>query len=427
VPRKRYPKISEGADGLWHAWVTVGTKPNGRPDQRHIKRATPDEVEERVDELLAQRQTGKVQKAGRAPSVQQMIETYLDTTAPLKIDLSTIDVYRSKMRNHVYPVIGKLPAHRLKPDNLEEVYLEMKRAGLADSTVKQVHRILSRILKIAHRRGTVPANVAGLIDAPTAKDVEIIPPTEEEAARLLAAAERRRNKVRWKLGLGLGLRQGEALGLRWPYVDVDGDEPQANIWWQLSRRQFKHGCGSPPTCGRRKAGYCPQRNLPLKSGEHQVLGGLILKEPKGKSKGEVPLPPELVDELRAHREVQDLEKLMAGDAYVDRGFVFAGLLGEPISPEADWREWQELEQEAGVAGRFRPHDGRHFAATFLLALGVDVRVVQAILRHSSVKVTERYTHVASRMARDAAEKMGRALPKPSAVIDWNDPRRDDTA
>jgi hypothetical protein len=42
MPRKRYPNIKKGTDGLWHAWLTVGTKPNGRPDQRHIKRATKD-------------------------------------------------------------------------------------------------------------------------------------------------------------------------------------------------------------------------------------------------------------------------------------------------------------------------------------------------------------------------------------------------
>jgi integrase len=212
------------------------------------------------------------------------------------------------------------------------------------------------------------------------------------------------------LGLGLGLRQGEALGLRWSYVDLDSAEPGIDISWQLSRRQFKHGC-DPVPCGKRRAGNCPQRTLPMRSGEIRVVGGLILKPPKGDSKGVVPLPVELVEELRAHREVQDLEKAMAGDMYHDRGFLFADELGGPVSPERDWAEWQEMEKAAGVEGRFRVHDGRHFAATFLLSLGVDVRVVQKILRHSSVKVTEGYAHVVETMARDAVQRMGRALPR----------------
>jgi len=42
--------------------------------------------------------------------------------------------------------------------------------------------------------------------------------------------------------------------------------------------------------------------------------------------------------------------------------------------------------------------------------GVNVHVVQEILGwHSDLRVTQRYTHVASPVARDAAEGMGRAL------------------
>lgn len=410
MPKKRYPTISQGADGLWHAYVTVGTKRNGRPDQRHVKRRTREAVEERVDELLAQKQTGLVQKAGRSPTLIQWLETYLTTIAPRKIDPTTVRGYRSKLWSYVVPVIGKTRMDRLAPDDLDAVYLAMERAGRADATIRQVHRIMSRALEIAYRRKLLPYNPAKLLDAPTAKPKEMTPPDEAAAGRLLSAAARRRNALRWKLGLGLGLRQGEALGLRWPYVDIDSAEPHIKIHWQLHRRPFEHGCEGAP-CGRRRAGNCPQRRLPLKSGEIQVAGGLILKPPKGKSAGTVPLPPEFAAELRAHREVQDLEKMMAGDAYARHGFVFAHLDGAPVSPEADWREWQELEEEAGVAGQFRPHDARHFAATFLLAQGVDVRVVQEILRHSSVKVTEGYAHVASRMAREAAERMGRALPR----------------
>ncbi|GGL18256.1 tyrosine-type recombinase/integrase [Mangrovihabitans endophyticus] len=169
------------------------------------------------------------------------------------------------------------------------------------------------------------------------------------------------------------------------------------------------------------AGIPRYRTLPLRSGEIVVKGGLILKPPKGKSKGTVPLPAEFVAELRTHREVQDLERMMAGAAYAAHGLVFADRMGGPVSPEADWREWQQLEAEAGIEGMYRPHDARHFAATFLLAQGVDVRVVQQILRHSSVRVTEGYAHVASAMARDAADRMGRALPRSESAIDWNDP------
>ena len=102
---------------------------------------------------------------------------------------------------------------------------------------------------------------------------------------------------------------------------------------------------------------------------------------------------------------------MAGEAYAGHDYVFARLDGGPISPEADWAEWQEIEEEAKVQG-LRVHDGRHFTASFLLAPGVDSRVVQKIMRHSSIKVTENYMDVAADLKREATSRIGRALPAP---------------
>lgn len=406
MARKKYPPITQGTDGLWHAWLTVGTKANGRPDQRHVKRKTKADVEARIDELLDQVRKGAVVKPGRAGTVEAWLTTYLDTVAPRKVDPTTVSGYRSKMRLYVIPVIGRIRIDRLTPDQIDAVYLAMARAGRADSTILQVHRILKRALEIAHRRGMLPRNPAALIDAPTAKRTELEPLTEAEARATLAAADRRRNSARWSVGLALGLRQGEALGLRWPYVDLDVGEMR--VWWQLHRRPHEHGCGTPPTCGRRRGGNCPQKRLVLRSGETVVAGGLLLKEPKGKGRRTIPVPPELVKALRAHREVQDLERQFAGGAYAKHDFVFADPLGGPVDPAEDWREWKDILRAAGVRDS-RVHDGRHTAATLLLAQGVDIRVVQELLGHSSIKVTEGYAHVVGRMAREATDKMGRSL------------------
>ena len=47
----------------------------------------------------------------------------------------------------------------------------------------------------------------------------------------------------------------------------------------------------------------------------------------------------------------------------------------------------------------RTHDLRHTAATLLRGQGVDIRVVQAILGHSTLAVTKKYMHVTSRLAK----------------------------
>jgi integrase len=401
--RRRYPTVKVGSDGMWHAWVTVGTKPNGRPDQRHVKRATRSEVEDRVDELLDQTRSAAVTKAGRAPTVETWLSTYLDTVAPRRCDPSTVRGYRSLIAHWVLPVVGRVRVDRLAATQLDEVYLRMARAGKADSSVLKLHRILSRALEVAHRRGLVPRNVAKLIDSPTAKRTEIQPLTESEAQAVLQAAAGRRNAARWSVALALGLRQGEALGLRWPYVDLDARE--VRVWWQLHRRAFEHGCAGTP-CGRRRAGNCPSRVLPLRSGELQLEGGLILKPPKGKSRRTIPIPPELVDALRAQREIQQLERI--GGVGNVHDLVFTTPTGEPVDPGHDHDEWQALLTAAGVRSA-RVHDARHTAGTLLLAQGVPLAVVQEILGHSDIRVTRGYSHVASTMARDATERLGRAL------------------
>jgi len=120
------------------------------------------------------------------------------------------------------------------------------------------------------------------------------------------------------------------------------------------------------------------------------------------------LPAELVPALKAHRKAQLQERLAAGDGWHDHDLVFCRTDGLPIARNEDWRDWKDLLKAAGVRDA-RVHDGRHTAGTLLIEQGVHVRTVQEILGHSRVTVTERYTHVASPMAQDAAERMNRAL------------------
>ena len=131
-------------------------------------------------------------------------------------------------------------------------------------------------------------------------------------------------------------------------------------------------------------------------------------EPKGRSKRTVSLPPELIPILAAHRAEQQRQRMRAGAALEEHDLVFCQPDGRPIDPRHDWDAWKALLGDAGVRDA-RVHDGRHTAATLLLEYGVDVRVVMEILGHSGLRVTMRYTHIATPMAQEAARRMGEAL------------------
>jgi integrase len=136
----------------------------------------------------------------------------------------------------------------------------------------------------------------------------------------------------------------------------------------------------------------------------------------------VPLPPELVRLLRDMRDAQLFERLEAADVWQDHDLVFCQPDGRPIDPRADWREWKALLAAAGIRDA-RVHDGRHTAATLLLEQGVHPRVVMEILGHSDLRLTARYSHVASPMARDAAERINTALWGPTETSNSDQDRQ----
>ncbi|PZH20177.1 integrase [Streptomyces sp. NTH33] len=388
-------------------------------------------MREKVKALEKQRAAGKVRKAGRPPTVEQWMDTFLNTVCARKVEDGsmaprTLDDYRSKAQLYIVPGIGKHRIDRLAAEHLDKLYLDLLRRPLASSTVLKVHRIISRALKVAMQREIISRNVATLLDAPSAEEIEIEPLTRDEARAVLVEAEQRRNGSRWSVALAMGLRQGEALGLRWTYLDLD--EGVMKVWWQLQRLKWRHGCEDPHACGEkhhRKAcrknctahkSYkrgCPKPCPKDCTGHEKACperkdGGLVFRAPKGRNKRTAPIPPPLIPLLKAQRTAQKRERLAAADVWEDHDLVFAQPNGRPIDPRRDWEEWQDILKAAGLEAK-RVHDGRHTAGTLLTENGVGLRVVMELLGHSQLRVTQRYTHVGSPLAEDAAVKMGAAL------------------
>lgn len=236
-----------GSDGWWHGRVTMGVKDDGSPDRRHRRARTEPEIKRKVKALEALRDKGRVTKAGRKPTVAGWMETYLTDIASLKLKPRSLDDYWSKTRNDIIPGVGAHRIDKLQPEHLEKMYRAMLDAGHAPSHVLKVHRILSRALKIAHRRRIIGENVATLVDPPSVDETEANPFTQEQAKAFLVAAAKRPTFMRWIVGVGMGFRQGETLGLRWSYVDLDNElfHPR----WQLQRLTWRHGCTDPHACG----------------------------------------------------------------------------------------------------------------------------------------------------------------------------------
>ncbi|WP_250562867.1 tyrosine-type recombinase/integrase [Sphaerisporangium fuscum] len=296
--------------------MTMGVKDNGAPDRRHRVADSKAEVTRKVRELEKLRDAGKTSKPGRRPTVEQWMTTYLDTicarlVATGKMAPRTLDDYRSKNKNWIVPHLGKHRLDRLMPEHLDRLYVGMAEQGKAESHILKVHRVLSRALEIAMRRDQVGRNVAKLVEPPGSGDVEIEPLSRSDVRKILDVVAGRRNGARWVVGIALGLRQGEALGLRWKYVDLDGHE--VKIWWQIQRTKWLHGCGDPVACTKDKHRVpcpkdctkhrhregLPQEGARLPRGEERMSQGLhaareYLSQPPGR-RARLPAPEEPVE------------------------------------------------------------------------------------------------------------------------------------
>ena len=84
--------------------------------------------------------------------------------------------------------------------------------------------------------------------------------------------------------------------------------------------------------------------------------------------------------------------------------LFCGPRGNALTRQGIWKLMRGYGQKAGLRGDLHPHKLRHSFATHLLAGGADLRTVQILLGHSSIKTTEIYTHLSVDHVRRAHEK-----------------------
>jgi len=398
-----------GADGKWHGRVTMGVRDDGKPDRRHIKRKVKSEVVERVKVLEKERDSGRIRKVGTNWTVEAWLNHWLTIVRP-NLRHGAYSAYEVAVRIHPVPGIGAHRLDKIQPEHLERLYTRMQEAGAKPATAHQAHRTIRTALGEAESRGHITRNPAEKAKPPRLdldEDEEIEPYSVTEVQALLKEASTRRNSARWALALALGLRQGEALGLKWS--DVDLANGVLRVRRGRNRPRYEHGCGSKP-CGRKHAGYCPEKR--------QIRPDAAPTKSRA-GRRTIGLPGELVKILRDHWAAQTEERTTARQLWIDEGWVFASRTGRPLNPNTDYREWKALLAAAGIRDG-RLHDARHTAATVLLLLGVPERAVMDVMGWSSSAMVKRYQHITAPVRADIAKRVGGLIWASPATPDTND-------
>jgi integrase len=338
--------IYQRKDGRWVGMLDLGWR-DGRRRRKAVYGRTQREAVRNLNAVKRElAEHGDIPTG--ALTVEAWLRQWLDGNAADRVGETTLPGYRSKMELYVIPAIGRVRMDKLSPEHLDRMYAAMRKAGRADATVPQTHRILSRALKVAHRYNKVSRNVAALIDAPPVPTTEVDGLSPTEVTAVLETIAGQEWESRWLAAVVLGMRQGECLGLGWEHVDLDAGT------------------------------ITVERALARVTGQ-----GLKMKPPKSrKSARTFPVPDFVLDSLRRHKDTQPPSPL---------GLVWPNDKGEPMDPRRDWAAWKALLTRAQVAD-YRLHDARHSAATTLVMLGVPLPVVMKILGHSQIAMTARYSH-----------------------------------
>ena len=73
---------------------------------------------------------------------------------------------------------------------------------------------------------------------------------------------------------------------------------------------------------------------------------------------------------------------------------------------------QRVIRQTGLVKRVTMHTLRHCFATHLLEAGTDIRILQVLLGHSSIRTTLRYTHVTDRLVQKLVSPLDMIHPAP---------------
>jgi integrase len=375
--------IFQRADGRWCSVIDLGWG-NGERKRKNFYGATRREVAEKLNQAIRSKAQGLTIAVERQ-TVIQFLNRWLTDSVKSSVRPLTYEQYSQHVRLYIDPAIGQLQLSKLMPQHVQAFINAKLKEGLSPRTVQITLFVLRRALDQAVKWDLVARNVAKLVDAPHAERPEIKPIVSDQVQRFLQALKGERLEAVFTVGLALGMRRGEVLGLRWEDIDFVGRTVSVKQAVQRSGGRFAEG-----------------------DGQRSKLHFVTPKSFRGIRT--LAMPDCVASALQSHRARQAEERLLAGSGWQDFGLVFATRKGTPIEPRRVDTEFKRILKKAQLPETIRLHDSRHFAASLLLAQGVHPRTVMEILGHSDISVTmNTYSHVVPELMRDAADKIDAAF------------------
>ncbi|MDA0735350.1 MAG: tyrosine-type recombinase/integrase [Chloroflexi bacterium] len=367
--------IEQRSRGSWRLRYDGPQVSNRRRKQiTETVKGTKKEAERVLRERLA-----AIENGGYVPKDKETVGEFMDRWlvdyAATNTTLRTQEGYRGNISRYIRPALGSVSLQALAPREIQGMYAAMLDRGLSARTVLHTHRVLKQALGHAVKWGLLLRNVADGVTPPKPQLRETKMWDAATVNRFLEAARNSRFRDLYHLAVLSGMRRSETCGLKWESVDLTGGK------------------------------------LAVVSTLQRLSGkGLVEGQPKTpRSRRSIALSPATVDLLHGIRGRQIEQRLIAGDAWDNIGYVFTQSDGTPVDPESVSKDFRFIVRNEGLPS-LTFHGLRHAHATLLLKQGVHPKIVSERLGHSNIAVTmDIYSHVLPGLQEQAALALDEAL------------------
>ena len=301
---------------------------------------------------------------------EMKLSVYLQSWLDLKkkvLKPGTYEGYKLNIEKHINPNIGTRRLKDITPTMLEKLYdhlskIEISSSGtqpkyLSNSSVRYVHATIRAALNDAMKKRIINYNPCLAVTLASRDKFEARTLTRDEIATFFKACISSPIGMELLLMLMLGLRRGEALGLR--FSDLNFEKKEAHIQQQYT------------TCGKDAKGKQLWGLRSLKTKESDRIVGI---------------PSQLIDLLVDRKKVVNQQKIQNSNNYNDNDLICCDSNGTPRQIVTIEHAFKRLLKANGLPN-IRLHDLRHTYATQLLDQNVDLKSISQSLGHTSIKTT----------------------------------------
>lgn len=358
-------KIKKRADGRY----VLTTTTNGK--RKYFYGRTRSEAQDKYDTFLKKSET--LANFNGDITITEWAEEWLRIKSST-ITPGTMDSYRNIIQHYIIPDIGSIKLADLTAPTVRR-FLDTRLETLSSRTVRYIHTVLSAMLKQAVLDEIIATNVAAKVCKPKlVKTKEMITLTADEIKLFLAKITNPEHRMLFKLAFASGLRRSELLGLTWSNID------------------FK-----------KKTIIINQTVIKINN------EAVISKTTKNAaSRRSITLDDETMASLKKHAQRVKIRRFSTPN-WIHNDLVFPGKDGNPIFPDSASQLCKKYASKIGKSS-FSMHGTRHTHATLLIEAGVNFKVIQVRLGHSSFTETmNTYSHLTPIMEYDAIEKIERIL------------------